>query len=175
MAVEIKLNEDGLEKYPTASIILENVMMGLWIALGTIACWFFNPLIAGIYLSAAIIIIIFVLRKILCTKCYYYDKWCHTGWGKLSSLFFKKGNTEKFSNCKGIKLAPVFYGFLLMGPLILIIISMILEFSFDKLIIAIVLFLISFYSGGPSRKKGCKSCKMKLICPGCAVKDKNSN
>jgi len=109
---DIKLYKQGLEEYPRAGIIFGNFVMILWISLGTIACWFLCPLAALIYLVFVTIMIFVVLRKLVCTKCYYYGKWCSTGWGKLSAMFFKKGNIEKFNTCIGVKLAPFTYGLL---------------------------------------------------------------
>ncbi len=65
---ELKLNKNGLDNYSKANVILENIIMGLWIMLGTIASWFFKPIIPWIYLSLAIIIVFVVLRKMVCTR-----------------------------------------------------------------------------------------------------------
>ena len=97
MKTKVNIFEQGLEEYPKVSIVLENLLMVIWIAIGTLACWFLHPLIAWIYLALAIIMVGVVLRKLVCTNCYYYGKWCHTGWGKLSALLFKQGDMEKFS------------------------------------------------------------------------------
>jgi len=145
-------------------------MMILWIALGTISCWFLHPVVAWIYLVVAIIMVFVILRKLVCTNCYYYDKWCSIGWGKLSALFFKKGDIEDFSSSIGLKIAPITYGLLTLIPLILIIISFFKGFLISKLIVLILLLVISFWSGTVSRKKTCALCKMRIICPGSAVK-----
>ena len=165
-----KLYKQGLEKYSKSSIALGNFLMILWIALGTIACWFFSPAIAWIYFGFAILMVYFILRKLLCTNCYYYNKWCCLGWGKLSVLFFKKGHIKQFNKNIGQKLAQFTYGVLIIIPIVLIIISILDEFSIIKLEALILLLLISFYSGAINRKKACARCKMKLICKGCAVK-----
>ena len=170
MESKIKIYEQGLEEYPKPNIILGNFLMLLWIALGTLACWIFLPIIAWLYLAFAILMIGFILRKLLCTNCYYYDKWCTLGWGKFSALFFKKGNTEKFSENFGQKLAPLTYGIIGLVPIILIVISTVQKFSLLKMIVLIFLFLISFYSGIISRRKNCSQCKMRLICKGCAAR-----
>ena len=153
MKTKIDIFEQGLEEYPKTSIILGNLMMILWIALGTIACWFFSPLVAWIYLASAIIMVGIVLRKLVCTNCYYYDKWCFTGWGKLSALFFKKGSIEKFGTSVGIRLAPITYGLLSVIPIILIIIALIQEFTVLRIVVLILLLIVSFYSATVSRKK----------------------
>jgi len=170
MKTEIKIYEQGLEEYPKSGATLGNLVMILWIALGTIACWFFHPLAAWVYLVLAVIMVYIVLRKLVCTNCYYYGKWCSIGWGKLSALFFKKGNIEDFSTSIGIKLAPATYGLLSLIPIILIVISIIWQFTLTKMAVLLLLLLVSFYSGAIGRKKSCTNCKMRLICPGCAVK-----
>ena len=171
MKTETEIYERGLEEYPKAGIFFGNLLMLLWIALGTIGCWFLFPLAAWIYLTFAIVMIGIVLRKLLCTNCYYYNKWCCMGWGKLSALLFKKGNIEKFNTSIGQKLAPVTYGILTLMPLILIIISLIQKFTPPKIIILLLLLLVSFYSGTVSRKKTCAKCKMRLMCAGSAIKN----
>jgi len=170
MKNEIKMYEQGLEEYPKTSAVTGNFFMILWIALGAVACWFLYPLVAWIYLAFAIIMVFVVLRKMVCTNCYYYDKWCCIGWGKLSALFFKKGEIENFPKSIGIKIAPLTYGLLTLIPLVLIIISIIKEFTVLKLVVLFLLLIISFYSGAINRKKTCAVCKMRLICPGGAVK-----
>lgn len=91
---KLNLYEQGLEEYPISSIIKGNLAMAAWIALGTIACWFLSPLGAWIFLAFALIMIGIVLRKLLCTNCYYYDKRCSIGWGKLSALMFSRCDDE---------------------------------------------------------------------------------
>ena len=170
MKKDMENNKQELEEYPKSWIISGNLMMILWIALGTIACWLFYPIIGLVYLAFAIKMIYVVLRRLVCTNCYYYDKWCSMGWGKLSAVFFKKGNTEDFKTSTGIKLAPLTYGLLSIIPVILIIVSTIHKFSISRIVVLILLLLISFYSGTISRKKACRECKMRLMCPGSAVK-----
>ena len=165
----MEIYEQGVEEYPKAVIVFGNFMMVLWIVVGTIACWFLFPLAAWLYLVFAVIMVVIVLRKLVCPNCYYYGKWCHIGWGKLSALMFKKGNIEDFRSSTGLKLAPITYGLLTIIPLILIVISIFRGFLVSKLIVLILLLLISFYSGGVSRKKTCADCKMKIICPGSAA------
>jgi len=163
--------EQGLEECSKVTVILGNLIMILWIALGTIACWFLDPLVAWIYLALAVVLVGVVLRKLVCTNCYYYGKWCGTGWGKLSALFFQKGDIENFAGSLGVRLAPLTYGLLSLVPLILVVISLVQGFTVPKLIVLIVLLLVSFYSGFISRRNACINCKMKLICPGSAIKN----
>jgi hypothetical protein len=162
----IKLNEKGLEKQSPITIVISNLAMAVWIALGTIACWLWVPLAAWIYLAVALVLVGVVLRKMVCTNCYYYNKWCGTGWGKLAALLFKEGEMEKFGASIGVRIAPLVYGALTLVPAILLIISLVQEVTVLKIIVMILLLLITVYSAFLSRRKGCQNCKMKLVCPG---------
>ncbi len=166
---EIHINsifEQGFEEFPLIRIVFTNVLMVFWIALGTIACGFFNNLLGWIYLFCTLLVIFVVLRKTVCTHCYYYNKWCPAGWGKLSALLFSKADMNRFDTCLGVKLAPVTYGLLLLIPLVFGILGLIRQFTLFKIIVLILLVLTAVYSGTVNRKKACANCKMKLICPG---------
>lgn len=170
MTNEIKIYKQGLEQFPKSGIVFGNLMMILWIVLGTLACRFFYPLVAWVYLGFAVLMVYVLLRKLICTKCYYYGKWCPIGWGKCTALLFKKGVIEEFNAGIGTKLAPLTYGLLTLIPLILVVVSIIQVFTMTKTTVLVLLLLISFYSGGPGRKKACARCKMRLFCKGCAAK-----
>jgi hypothetical protein len=154
--------------YSKTDILIGNFFMVLWIVLGTSACFFLNSIIALIYLLFAIVMVYVVLRKLVCTHCYYYDKLCSMGWGKLAALFFEK-KEENFDNCTGIKIAPIVYGFLTLVPIVCLVVSL-LSFSYEKALVLVLLLAVSMYSGTINRKRACAKCKMKDRCPGSAVK-----
>jgi hypothetical protein len=170
MNQENKLFEKGAAEFPIAKVIQGNLLMILWMLLGGIGCWLFNPLAAWIYLAVVVVMVYIVLRRLVCTNCDYYGKRCALGWGKLSALMFKQGSIELFAGSIGVKLAPVTYGLMSLVPLVFIIISLIQGFAAVKVVVLVLLLLISVYSGGISRRKGCAECRMKLICPGAATK-----
>ena len=171
----VKLYEKGLEKYPFSGVLIGNFFMLLWIFIGAISSWFLNPFLAVVFLILALIMVYVVLRKLVCTNCYYYGKRCGIGWGMLSALMFKKGDINKFGKGTGMKLAPMVYvGLFMILPIIFIVTSMFLNPTFlvQKIIVLILILVLSFYSGVISRQKSCAVCKMRLICPGAAVRKK---
>jgi uncharacterized membrane protein len=170
MTQEKKLYKEGPDEFPVSKVVQGNLLMVIWILLGGIGCWLFYPLAAWIYLPVAVVMVYVVLRRLVCTNCDYYGKRCALGWGKLSALLFKQGSIELFAGSIGVKLAPVTYGLLSFVPLVFIIISLTQGFATAKVVVLVLLLLISVYSGGISRKKGCAECRMKLICPGAAAK-----
>lgn len=161
----------GLEEYPRGYAFFGNLVMLLWIGVGTLGCWFLSPALGWIYLISALLIVYFVLRKLVCTNCIYYGRWCSIGWGKLAALMYRKGDPEKFKKSIGVRIAPITYGLLTLIPVVAIIISMMHEFKIEKAAVLLMILLIGAYSGTISRKKSCSQCRMRLICPGSAVKE----
>jgi hypothetical protein len=164
-----QIYRQGLESFSLSRVIFGNSMMLVWIGLGTIACWFVYPLVAWIYLAAALIMIFVVLRKLVCSNCYYYGKRCALGWGKVSALFFSQGSIDQFSTCAGIKAAPITYGLLTLIPLVLCIVALVQEATILRVAVLVLLLAVSVYSGAIGRKRACINCKMRLICPGSAA------
>lgn len=168
--MEQKLYEQGLEKYPKSSIIEENIFLIIYFTVGALGMWPIKfsgiPILSVLYLIFITFMLVFVLRKHLCTTCYYYDKWCHCGWGKLSNCLFKKdsGNFKLGGNLAGITWMSA-----TIMPILGIITSLILDFSIivlGVLIIFIILSGINFLI----HKKSCQNCKMRYICKGSMAK-----
>ncbi|MCD6572953.1 MAG: hypothetical protein J7K95_02520, partial [Thermoplasmata archaeon] len=126
-----KLYEKGLENYSKAAVFLTNVLLLLWFGFAAYGMSALKlgglPIISLTYLLFAIIMLGLILRKHLCTHCYYYNKLCGTGWGKLSSCLFK----EKSGNYElGMKLAGLTWGLLTIIPIIIIPVAMFLHGEF---------------------------------------------
>ena len=113
-----KLYQEGLEEYPKSGVVPGNLLMVAWVAAGTIGCWFLNPIIAWIYLAFALMMVYLVLRRLVCRSCYYHDRRCALGWGKLAALICKREDISKFSTGVGLKLAPMTYGLLSPVPVV---------------------------------------------------------
>jgi len=167
-----KLYEKGLENYPKPTVALTNVLLLLWFgfaAYGMSALKLVElPIISIVYLLFAFLMLGFVLRKHLCTHCYYYNRLCGTGWGKLSSRLFK----EKSGNYElGMKLAGLTWGLLTVIPIVAIPVAMFLHGEF--LVpggISLAGFLTIILVNHLGRKKGCGQCKMRYICKASAAK-----
>ena len=171
---EQKLYEDGMQEAKKSYAIFENILFLVLIALGFLGMYPLGvngvPIVSILYMLFVLIMLVFVLRKHLCTGCYYYDKWCHCGWGKLSSAMFKKdsGNQEL-----GGKLAGLTWGILMGLPIIGIIAVVIMGKSSltDELIFS-VSFIVLVAINGILHVKDCQKCKMRFIRPGSGAKKK---
>ncbi len=154
MSKQDDLFEGGLEKHSFRRILTGNVFVIIWLILGALACWYFYPLIGLMYLITSFVLVYVVLRKLVCVNCYYYDKWCAIGFGKLSAIMFKKGRIEAFPTSIGMKLAPATYGLLIIVPLLLLLVSIIGGFSWYKIIVFVLLLIVSVYNFGVGRRIG---------------------
>jgi len=167
-----KLYENGIEEAKKSYVIFENVLFIVLIALGFLGMYPLGvngvPIVSILYALFVLIMLVFVLRKHLCTGCYYYDKWCHCGWGKLSSAMFKKdsGNQEL-----GGKLAGLTWGILMGLPIIGMIAVVIMgKVSLTDELTFFVPFIVLVIINGILHVKDCQKCKMRFICPGSGAK-----
>ncbi|HDI02592.1 MAG TPA: hypothetical protein ENF95_00480, partial [Candidatus Aenigmarchaeota archaeon] len=67
----MKLNESGLEEYPKSYAALGNFFMILSLLLGALGIGTVNLVLAWAYLITSLLVIYIVMRKLVCTKCYY--------------------------------------------------------------------------------------------------------
>lgn len=170
--MEQKLYENGIENSKFSYILFENILIVGNMLVGFIGMYpikIFNiPILSILYIIFILIMLTFILRKHLCTQCYYYDKFCHCGWGKLSAKLYKKdsGNQKLGGMLAGLTWA------LLMGlPIITITSLLIFKFSFIGLICLIICIILTIINS-ILHVKDCKECKMRIICPGSAFKEK---
>jgi hypothetical protein len=102
-----------------------------------------------------------------CVNCYYFGKTCFSGKGRLSSLFFKKGEPAKFNDIK-ITWKDIIPDFLVtVIPLIAGIFILIKGFNWTILLLVVLLFFLGFVGSGLVRGQlACKYCKQReLGCP----------
>lgn len=155
------------ENYPCRVIIISNLVS---IAIYLTGAFILYQL--GIVWLLSYLIYIFGLEirlmKKSCTNCYYYGKFCAFGKGKISSLFFKKGNPHNFIKNK-ITWKNIIPDFLVsIIPIVVGIILLILNFNW--LILSLIILLVTLTSVGNSFVRGslaCKFCKQREI--GCSA------
>ncbi len=132
---------------------------------------FFIVYEADIY--SAIIYMFFVLTLELrliknhCVNCYYFGKVCGFGKGKISALFFKKGDDSKFCNMQ-IKWKDMIPDMLVsLIPIITGIVLLIIKFTTVILVLlAIVLIITTIGNAFVRGSLTCKHCKQQeLGCP----------
>jgi len=159
-------NNKVYENFPVWIPLLSCVHSISIYAIGTFIFYQLAIFFAVLYLLFCLWFEFRTLQK-SCVNCYYYGKICGLGRGKLSPLFFKKGNPERFTE-KDISWKDLIPDFLiLIFPLVGGIIILIMDFTWLILVLMVILVVLSL--GGNALIRGslaCKYCKQReLGCP----------
>jgi hypothetical protein len=166
--------EHYYENYPFWTVFFSNFVSLAIYSIG--ACILYQIGLIWLILYLIFIgILEFRLIKGHCANCYYYGKICAFGKGKISNIFFKKGDVNKFCK-KQMTWKDILPDFMVsLIPIIIAITLLILRFDWTILILAIVLFLLAFTGNGFVRGSlACKYCKQrKLGCPAEQLFNKN--
>lgn len=127
----------------------------------------------ALYILYILILEIRLLKK-HCVDCYYYGKTCCFGKGRLSRLFFKKGDTTKFNQNKMTwkNLVPDFL--VSVAPLFVGIFMVITRFNWLIMFSIISLFILAFVGNALVRSQlACKYCRQcEFGCPAQKLFDK---
>lgn len=164
----------GTESCSLSWIIGENLLYLItWVLAGyflwTLWTPFGLPLLTIIW-AVLVVVVQILLKKHNCSGCYYYDKLCHLGWGKISSAMFKQDSGDPNV---GMKLA-LFY---ILPPPVIFVTALIFAIIKNPVWVywfILVFFIILNVASFPVRKKGCSLCAMREACPGSAAKSKQT-
>jgi hypothetical protein len=135
----------------------------------------------GLIIAALYLIFIFALEYRLisrhCIECYYWGKTCGFGRSRISSLFFKKGESSEF--CKLTITWKYMIPDLLVSliPFVTGIVLIIIRFDYLLLIAVVTLTTMTTSGNGFIRSKlTCKFCKQReLGCPADRLFNKEKN
>lgn len=161
------------ERYPAVTVVLSNLVSLLIYVIGAYILYRINLILAVIYVLF-ILFLEFRLMSRHCVDCYYYGKICAFGKGYLSSLFFSKGNPERF-NRKNITWKDIVPDFLVfIVPVIAGILLLVQDFSWTILILIIALVFLGFFGNAMVRgHQACRYCQQREIgCPAERLFDK---
>jgi len=154
------------ETYPSLIVVASNLVSLLIYGFGAYILYRFS-LIWVIAYVLFILLLEFRLLSRHCVDCYYYGKTCAFGKGRLSSLFFPKGQTEQFNQKKITwkDIVPDFFVFIF--PVLAGILLLIQEFTWIILSLIMGLLLLGFFGNALVRGQlACRYCKQREIgCP----------
>lgn len=154
------------ENYPAWIVTVSNLVSLAIYFMGGFLIYQIGFLWLAFY-AAYILILELRLLKGHCVNCYYFGKTCAFGKGRLSSLFFKRGEPMKFGQKKITwkDIVPDFLVFVI--PIVFGIVVLIMHFSWLILFLLALLFLLGFSGNALVRGQlACKYCKQReLGCP----------
>jgi hypothetical protein len=154
------------EDYPTWTVILTNLFSLAIYALGIAIMIRVGVVFAILYLIYVLILEYRVMRY-HCINCYYWGKKCGFGKGRLSAIFFKRGNISKFC-IKDMSWKDMIPDLLVtLIPIVVGIVLVIINFSFVLLLAILLLIILTTIGNGYIRGTlTCKYCKQKVLgCP----------
>ncbi len=170
------LYQNGMNEAGNTQILTENILiLGLLVS-GVVLTSLFRfqniPVLSIGYLLFAAVMLLFVLRKHLCTSCWYYGKKCHCGWGKLAAKLYKQNSGNiKIGGIGG----NITWALIMLVPLLSFVAYAILNKTVPSDWIGFGVFLGFVIINGGLHKKSCTNCKMRAICPGSAAKKSVNN
>lgn len=167
------MEEKCYESYPLWIVMLSGSVSISTYIIGAYILYGLGIIFAVLYLLFCLAMEVRLLRK-GCTSCYYYGKTCAFGKGRLSSYFFKKGDSSLFTN-KEVSWYAVLPDFLVfLFPLAGGIILLFNEFNWLILILIIAISILSLGGNAFIRSLTCKNCKQReLGCPAAELFSKN--
>ncbi|MEI7857925.1 MAG: hypothetical protein WCH85_10535 [Methanomicrobiales archaeon] len=164
------------ENYPALIVIGSTLLSLLIYVFGAIILYRF-----GLNWVICYVLLILILEVRLlgghCVDCYYYGKTCAFGKGRMSSLYFQKGNPNRFSEMK-IAWKDIAPDFLVIAiPVLAGILALMQEFSWTVLILIIALLLLGFPGNAYVRgHRACRYCKQRESgCPAEQLFNKTKN
>jgi len=154
------------ENYPFWIVILSNIVSFTIIAAGAFVMYKIGWVWLILYILYNAFLEIRLLRR-SCVNCYYFGKVCAFGKGKLSSLFFKKGDTNKFieDKIKWIDIVPDLMVSII--PIVAGVVLLIINYSWVIITMVLLLLMLSTVGNGLLRGSlACKYCRQREIgCP----------
>jgi hypothetical protein len=141
--------------YAMPELLAGNLLIAVWILIGSISFTIYYPLAAIPYIAIAAFLVFYKIGKKGCVTC-YYCKNCTIGMGKLPSLFFKHEKTPNV-NVKAQKLFP--WTFLLISavPAALVVVSLFQEVTVFRVALLCAVLAFSLYSAYTKRETLAKS------------------
>ncbi|MCW4046522.1 MAG: hypothetical protein NWE99_03035 [Candidatus Bathyarchaeota archaeon] len=138
-------------EYTKIQLISGNLALLLWIAVASMAFWFFNTLTFWLFLLFAVFMVFAILRRLGCSTCAYCRS-CTMGFGRLSAWFFGKRSNKDLRNKGGLVMVAIIYCVLAVIPTAVLAVSLFQAFTVLKFAVLIGVLAFSLYSVTTWRK-----------------------
>jgi hypothetical protein len=154
------------EDFPRTTVVYNLLTLGGAIVVGVIVLaqlgvWFSVGYLALLALAG------YGVLALVCTRCYYYDRRCGTGTGKIVARFFKKGQEEEYGQTASQKAVILLLVIALLLPLVGDIISLVISYSTLRLVLLVAFVALLVAGLAPHPRLVCSHCKLaeKGCCP----------
>jgi hypothetical protein len=154
------------ESFPRTTVIYNLLTLGGAMVIGVIVL-----AQLGVWVAVGYLILLaltgYGMLALVCTRCYYYDRRCATGVGKVVALFFKKGQEEEFGQTASQKVVMLLLAIALLLPIVGGIVSRVVGYSMLRLALLVALVALLVAGLAPHPRLVCGHCKLaeKGCCP----------
>ena len=154
------------ESFPKSTVIYNLLTLGGAIVVGVIVLAQLGIWFAVGYLALLALTGYGVLASI-CTRCYYYDRRCGTGTGKIVARFFKKGQEEEYGQTASQKAILLLLAVVPLLPLVGGIASLMVSYSTLRLALLVAWLVLLIAGLAPHPRLVCSHCKLaeRSCCP----------
>jgi hypothetical protein len=154
------------DSFPKSTVIYNLLILGGAMVVGVIVlaqlgAWFAVGYLALLALTG------YGMLALICARCYYYDRRCATGIGKVVARFFKKGQEEEFGQTASQKAVTLLLAIVLLLPLVGGIASLVVGYSTLRLALLAAWLILLVAGLAPHPRLVCSHCKLaeKGCCP----------
>jgi len=154
------------ESFPRTTVLYNLLTLGGAIVVGVIVLAHLGVWVAIGYLVLLALTGYGMLASV-CTRCYYYDRRCATGVGKVVASFFEKGQEEEFGQTASQRAVMLLLAIVLLLPLVGGIISLGVGYSALRLVLLVAWGALLVAGLAPHPRLVCSHCKLaeKGCCP----------
>jgi hypothetical protein len=154
------------DSFPRATVIYNLLTLGGAMAVGVIVL-----AQLGLWVAAGYLVLLaltgYGMLALICARCYYYDRRCATGVGKVVALFFRKSQEEEFGQTASQKAVMVVLAIVLLLPLVGGVVSLVVGYSMLRLVLLVALLALLVAGLAPHPRLVCSHCRLaeKGCCP----------
>jgi hypothetical protein len=144
------------ESFPKTTVIYNLLTLGGAMVIGVIVL-----VQLGVWVGVGYLVLLalagYGMLALVCARCYYYDRRCATGVGKVVAFFFKKVQEEEFGQTASQKGITLLLAVVLLLPLVGGVVSLVVGFS----TLHLMLLVASLVAGlAPHPGLVCSHCKL---------------
>jgi hypothetical protein len=154
------------DSFPRTTVLYNLLTLGGAMVVGVIVLaqlgvWFAVGYLALLALTG------YGMLALVCTRCYYYDRRCGTGVGKIAARLFKKGQEEEYGQTASQKVIMLLLVIVLLLPLVGGIASLVVGYSTLRLVLLVAWVALLVAGLAPHPRLVCSHCRLaeRNCCP----------
>jgi hypothetical protein len=147
------------ESFPKTTVIYNLLTLGGAMVIGVIVL-----AQLGVWVGVGYLVLLaltgYGMLALICARCYYYDRRCATGIGKVVALFFEKGQEKEFGQTASQKGITLLLAVALLLPLVGGVVLLVVGYSTPRLVLLVAWVALLVAGLAPHPRLVCSHCKL---------------